>query len=383
MYSYWFRWTALLLIGLGAFSGAYWLTHANSLLLDSDSTSSDKQRLQETTVSKTPASSPRDMVWIPGGEFAMGNSTSTVLPDEQPAHRVVVDGFWMDKTEVTNAQFAEFVKRTGYLTTAEKAPTAEEILANSPPGTPPPSAGVLVAGSLVFTPPDHKVPLNDVQRWWTWTPGASWRHPEGPHSDLKDRENHPVVQVSWHDAEAYARWAGKRLPTEAEWEFAARGGLKAQPYVWGSDPPSEAQPQANLWTGTFPYENSVKDGYARTAPVAKFKPNGYGLYDMAGNVWEWCSDWYDRDLYTRRSQSNVTSNPRGPSQSHDSMRPFMSQRSQRGGSFLCNDSYCSRYRPSARHGCTPDTGMSHVGFRCAISSDRGVLNNSHRARTSE
>ena len=174
-----------------------------------------------------------------------------------------------------------------------------------------------------------------------------------------------MVQVSWDDAVAYARWAGKRLPTEAEWEFAARGGLNEQPYVWGSDPYSESEPQANLWTGSFPYKNTAMDGYVRTAPVGTFAPNGYGLFDMAGNVWEWCSDWYDRDLYKRRPQAQVTNNPQGPDQSSDSMRPYMSQRSQRGGSFLCNDSYCSRYRPGARHGCTPDTGMSHVGFRCA------------------
>lgn len=297
----------------------------------------------------------------------MGNGSTTVWPDEQPAHRVAVDGFWMDETEVTNTQFAEFVKATGYVTTAEKVPTAEEILANSPPGTPRPSPELLVAGSLVFTLTEHKVPLNDVRAWWTWTPGANWRHPEGPHSDLKDREDHPVVHVSWFDAEAYANWAEKRLPTEAEWEFAARGGLKQQPYVWGSEPFDETKPQANLWTGSFPYENTAKDGFVRTAPAKMFAPNEYGLYDMAGNVWEWCSDWYDRDLYRKRSPTELTSNPRGPMQSNDPMRPFTAQRSQRGGSFLCNDSYCSRYRPSARHGCTPDTGMSHVGFRCVKS----------------
>lgn len=307
------------------------------------------------------------MNWVPGGEFLMGNEQSNAWPDEQPAHRVSVEGFWMDVAEVTNSQFAKFVAATGYLTTAEKIPTIDELLKNSPPGTPPPSAESLVAGSLVFTPPQHPVPLNDVRRWWTWTPGANWKHPEGPTSDLKDRQNHPVVQVSWDDAVAYARWAGKRLPTEAEWEFAARGGFNGQPYVWGSDPPSETHPQANLWTGAFPHGGTAADGFAGTAPVRSFAPNGYGLYDMAGNVWEWCSDWYDRDLYSQRSQSSVTINPRGPDQSHDPLRPFMSQRSQRGGSFLCNDSYCSRYRPSARHGCTPDTGMSHVGFRCAKS----------------
>jgi len=310
------------------------------------------------------------MVWIAGGEFQMGSSAESAWPDEKPVHRVRVDGFWIDETEVTNEQFAAFVDATGYVTTAERPPTVEEILANSPAGTPPPPPEVLVAGSLVFTPPARPVPLNDVRHWWTWTPGADWRHPEGPDSDLVDRARHPVVHVSWDDAQAYAAWAGKRLPTEAEWEFAARGGLNQEPYVWGSEPPSVTTPQANLWTGTFPHDNTRADGYVRTAPVRSFAPNGYGLYDMAGNVWEWCSDWYDREHYSRRAQEEVTVNPQGPAESHDPRRPFQSQRSQRGGSFLCNDSYCSRYRPSARHGCTPDTGMSHVGFRCVVSATR-------------
>ena len=307
------------------------------------------------------------MIKIPGGEFLMGSDAADAWSDEKPAHRVFVNSFWMDATEVTNRQFSRFVEATGYVTTAEKAPTAEELLAHSPTGTAPPSADILVPGSLLFAPPDRKVPLNDVRRWWTWTPGASWRHPEGPSSDLAERSDHPVVQVSWDDAVAYANWAGKRLPTEAEWELAARGGLIEQPYVWGSDPPSLTQPQANLWTGSFPHDNSAADGFVRTAPVGSFSPNGYGLYDMAGNVWEWCGDWYDRELYQQRLTTNVTRNPAGPDESRDSMRPYTAQRSQRGGSFLCNDSYCSRYRPSARHGCTPDTGMSHVGFRCVKS----------------
>jgi formylglycine-generating enzyme len=313
-------------------------------------------------------SPPPGMVWIASGEFRMGTDAEVAWGDEKPSHRVWIDGFWIDATEVTNAQFRAFVESTRYVTTAERAPTIQEILSQLPPGTEPPPPESLVPGSLVFTPPDHAVPLNDVSQWWTWTPGASWKNPEGPQSDLTGRDDHPVVHVSWDDAIAYAQWAGKRLPTEAEWEYAARGGLSSAPYVWGNDPPSEKQPQANLWTGTFPHGNTARDGFARTSPVKTFPPNGYGLYDMAGNVWEWCADWYDRDLYLGRSGSELTVNPVGPATSHDAQRPFMTQRSQRGGSFLCNDSYCSRYRPSARHGCTPDTGMSHVGFRCVRSA---------------
>jgi formylglycine-generating enzyme len=357
---------SLALFGVCSFSAVYWLSGPR---VSAESERVPPLELQETVAAPKPAddTAPTGMVWVPGGEFLMGNADSATWPDEQPAHKVFVDSFWMDETEVTNSQFAEFVNATGYVTTAERAPTAEELLANLPVGTPRPSADVLVAGSLVFTPPEHSVPLNDVRSWWTWTPGANWRHPEGPGSDLSGRSEHPVVHVSWDDAVRYAAWAGKRLPTEAEWEFAARGGLVAMPYVWGSDPVDPSRPQANLWTGEFPHKNTAADGFVRTAPVRSFAPNGYGLYDMAGNTWEWCSDWYDRDLYQSRTAAKITVNPQGPAESRDPKRPFMTQRSQRGGSFLCNDNYCSRYRPSARHGCTPDTGMSHVGFRCVMS----------------
>jgi formylglycine-generating enzyme required for sulfatase activity len=216
------------------------------------------------------------------------------------------------------------------------------------------------------------VNLNDVSQWWTWTPGASWRHPEGPGSDIEGKDEHPVVHVSWDDAMVYARWAAKRLPTEAEWEFAARGGLADQPYVWGNEQPGDTSPLANIWQGEFPHQNTANDGFARTAPVRSFRPNGYGLHDMAGNVWEWCADWYERDLYRRRAGRGLVVNPVGPEQSRDPGRPFMPMRVQRGGSFLCDDAYCSRYRPSARHGCSPDTGMSHVGFRCVLTPSTGL-----------
>jgi formylglycine-generating enzyme len=314
----------------------------------------------------TPRSGPPGMVWIPGGDFLMGTDSELGWPDEKPAHPVRVDGFWMDAHEVTNAQFRKFVEATGYVTTAEKAPTKEEIMSQMPPGTPEPPPEMLVAGSLVFTPPKDPVDLNDVSQWWTWTPGANWRRPEGPGSSIEGRDNHPVVHVSWFDAAAYAKWAGKQLPTEAEWEFAARGGLQGMDYCWGNDPPSGTKVLANIWEGEFPTKNTAVDGFLRTAPVESFPPNGYGLYDMAGNVWEWCADWYDRTLHQRLAEQGVAVNPTGPERTMDPRQPFAELRVQKGGSFLCHESYCLRYRPSARQGGAPDTGMSHVGFRCVM-----------------
>jgi formylglycine-generating enzyme required for sulfatase activity len=315
-------------------------------------------------VTNSKALPPPDMIGVPGGLFTMGTDSELGWPDEKPSHRVRVQGFWMDQTEVTNAQFHAFVMATGYVTTAEQPPQLEDIMRQMPPGTKPPAQEDLVAGSLVFRPTAGPVDLQDYGQWWQWVPGACWRHPEGPKSNLDGRDNLPVVQVSWYDAVAYARWAGKRLPTEAEWEFAARGGLEGKPYVWGDEPFSEAKPQCNIWQGEFPWKNTAKDGHERTAPVRSYAPNGYGLYDMAGNVWEWCADWYDHDLYRHRAGQGIIDNPTGPRRSYVPHQPYTPQRVQRGGSFLCNDAYCSRYRPSARHGCSPDTGMSHVGFRC-------------------
>ncbi len=317
--------------------------------------------------SQTPRSMkpPVGMVWIRGGQFLMGSAAKDAWPDEKPVHLVSVPDFFMDETEVTNTEFQRFVEATKYVTTAETAPTTEEILAQSPPGTAAPPPESLVPGALVFTPPSEAVPLDEIGQWWKWTPGACWRHPEGPTSDLRGREQHPVVHVSWDDAQAFAKWAGKRLPTEAEWEYAARGGLPGKNFVWGDEPLNERQ--ANIWQGKFPHQNTQADGFVRTAPVKTFPPNGYGLFDMAGNVWEWCDDWYVRDLYSQRAGQAVIDNPQSPATSVDPRQPFMPLRAQRGGSFLCNDSYCSRYRPSARHGCSPDTGMSHVGFRCVMS----------------
>ena len=362
----------LAVLGLAAFAATYALARRRAEVPSPAVASPAPAKPAEAAAKPTGAptgEAPPGMVWIPGGEFTMGSTDPLAWPDEAPAHRVYVDGFWMDEHEVTNAEFREFIRAIGYVTTAEREPDVKEILKQSPPGTPPPPKEMLVPGSLVFTPPDRPIGLDDYGQWWKWTPGASWKHPEGPESDLEGRDDHPVVQVSWDDAAAYAKWAGKRLPTEAEWERAARGGLERMPYSWGSAPPSDEAIFANIWQGHFPDKNTARDGYVRTAPVGSFPPNAYGLRDMAGNVWEWCADWYDRELYRGRAGGEPPRNPRGPARSRDETQPYTPLRVQRGGSFLCNDAYCSRYRPSARHGCSPDTGMSHVGFRCVKSAE--------------
>jgi sulfatase modifying factor 1 len=310
---------------------------------------------------------PTGMIWIPGGEFAMGSTDPLARKDEFPVHRVRVTGFWMDRTEVTNAQFHGFVEATGYVTMAERPIDWEQFKKQLPDGTPRLPDDMLRPGSLVFTPPDHAVELHDYSQWWTWVDGANWRHPEGPESTIEGRENHPVVQVAFVDAEAFCRWAGKRLPTEAEWEFAARGGLDGQVNVWGNEPIEPSR--ANTWQGSFPYLNTRADGFDRTSPVMSFAPNGYGLYDMAGNVWEWCGDLYRPDTYALRifelGEDGVTIDPRGPEKSLDLRHPHEPEvHVIRGGSFLCNDSYCASYRPSARMGSSPDTSISHTGFRC-------------------
>jgi formylglycine-generating enzyme required for sulfatase activity len=311
-----------------------------------------------------PTAAPAGMRWIPGGEFTMGSDDAEARPDEKPRHRVRVNAFWMDETEVTNAQFRAFVDATGYVTTAERAPVLEEIMKQLPPGTPPPPKEALVPSSLVFNPPPGPVALDNHAVWWTWAQGANWRQPEGAGSTIEGKDNHPAVHVSWDDAVAYCKWAGKRLPTEAEWEFAARGGLEGKPYVWGDEKPSEEKPQANIWQGSFPNGNTNKDGFARTAPVRSFAPNGYGLYDVAGNVWEWCSDWYRNDTYAITAAAGaVAVNPQGPDSSFDPSEPTIPKRVQRGGSFLCHATYCASYRPSARMKTSPDTSLSHAGFR--------------------
>ncbi|MBA4136015.1 MAG: sulfatase-modifying factor protein [Opitutus sp.] len=305
------------------------------------------------------------MVWVPGGEFTMGSvdprteicGGNEPMDDARPLHRVRVSGFWMDRTEVTNVQFRAFVDATGYLTTAEKAPSAEDF-----PGVP---AALLVAGSLVFSPPTSPVPLDDFRAWWRYVAGANWRNPDGPGSDLRGRDDYPVVHVSYADAVAYADWAGKRLPTEAEWEFAARGGKAGLPYTWGRELQPEGKWQANIWQGRFPAENTTADGFIGAAPVGRYAPNRFGLHDLAGNVWEWCSDWYQADAYRERAaRDEPIMNPTGPRESFDPLEPGVSKRVQRGGSFLCSDQYCTRYWVGSRGRGEPDSSASHVGFRC-------------------
>jgi formylglycine-generating enzyme required for sulfatase activity len=306
------------------------------------------------------------MKWVPGGEFMMGSDDALAWDDEKPPHPVKVSGFWIDESEVTNAQFRAFVQATGYVTTAEKPPVLEEIMKQLPPGTPPPPPELMVPGTLVFVPPKGEVMLDQPGQWWKWVAAADWKHPEGPETNIEGKDNYPVVQVSWDDATAYAKWAGKRLPTEAEWEFAARGGLAGKTYVWGDAQPDDAHKLANIWQGEFPSLNTAADGYTGIAPVKSYPPNGYGLYDMAGNVWEWCNDWYDQQYY-RRLGTAVADNPTGPARSFDPAQPYTPLRVARSGSFLCAENYCLRYRPSARQGVSPDTGMSHTGFRCVVS----------------
>lgn len=310
------------------------------------------------------------MVFIPGGEFNMGaRDANFARADEYPVHKVRVNSFFMDSHPVTNAQFNKFTEETGYITTAEKKVDWEELKKQLPPGTPKPDESLLAPSSLVFTPPSHPVGLNDVSQWWSWVQGANWKQPHGPGSSIEGMDDYPVVHVSWEDANAYARWAGKRLPTEAEWEYAARGGNDDYIYPWGNERIDEGQAKANSWDGNFPNHNSLRDGYDLLAPVARFPPNAFQLYDMAGNVWEWCSDLYHHDYYKTFRPETVADNPTGPDTSFDPMEPGAAKRVIRGGSFLCNDSYCSGYRAAARMKSTPDTGMSHLGFRCVISAE--------------
>lgn len=309
------------------------------------------------------ATSTAGMVKITGGQFNMGGDNDQARPDEFPKHQVTVSSFWMDATEVTNAQFRTFVEATGYVTVAERKLNLEEIKKQLPPGAALPTPEQLEPFALVF----HTASSPDLNPgdWWEMVKGADWKHPQGPGSSIEGKDDQPVVQVCWYDAMAYCKWAGKRLPTEAEWEYAARGGQETAIYPWGDEHIEAGAVKANYFQGTFPEMEKVEDGFARLAPVKKFKANPYGLYDMAGNVWEWCMDWYGYEYYKQTDgQSQPVANPFGPEQPHDPMMPSMPQKVVRGGSFLCNDTYCSGYRIAARMKSSPDTALEHTGFRC-------------------
>ena len=299
------------------------------------------------------------MVWIPGGTFRMGSDKH--YPEEAPSHRVTVSGFWMDRTPVTNRDFRKFVNATGYVTFAETRPDARDY-----PGALP---HMLKAGSLVFTPPKHPVDLRNWSQWWRFKFGANWRRPYGPRSSISGLDDHPVVHIAYRDAEAYAKWAGKDLPTEAEWEFAARGGLDGAEFAWGDEFTPGGKQMANTWQGAFPHENLSRDGYARTSPVTAFPPNGYGLHDTIGNVWEWTTDWWStRHEADAAKPCCIPVDPRGGREqnSYDTCLPEVTipRKVLKGGSHLCAPNYCRRYRPAARHAEAVDTSTSHVGFRC-------------------
>lgn len=324
-------------------------------------------------------SGPIGMVHIPDGEFLMGSDHKLAQANERPAHKVRVHGFWMDQHHVTNAEFRKFVKATGYVTTAEKTPDWETLKVQLPPGTPRPPASAMVAGAMVFVGTPGPVPLRDYSRWWRYVPGADWKHPNGPGSSIEGKDNHPVVQVSYEDVQAYAKWVGKRLPTEAEWEFAARGGLEQATYAWGDKFAPDGRQMANVWQGQqvrpFPVVSAKAGGAIGTSSVGTFPANGYGLYDMTGNAWQWVADWYRADQFRREASTGKTiDNPAGPAESWDPGEPGVPvgapKRVTRGGSFLCNEDYCLSYRPSARRGTDPYNSMSHLGFRLVMDDSR-------------
>jgi len=346
------------------------LLHCSSSLPDRFGNSMTNKNVDSNVKIENKKINHEGMVLIPSQLFLMGANDKEGRTDEYPQHKVQVNAFWIDATEVTNAQFEKFVKATGYITTAEIKPDWELIKKQLPPGTPKPSEDVLVPASLVFVQQPIGTGLENPGAWWSWRQGANWKHPKGPGSNIKGKENYPVVHVSWEDAQAYCKWSGKRLPTEAEWECAARGGLQTK-YTWGNEDIEKGKPKANTWQGMFPSTNTKWDQYEGLAPVKSFAPNAVGLFDMAGNVWEWCADWYREDYYTTAQQdpqTHIITNPKGPENSYDPQEPNAPKRVVRGGSFLCNASYCKGYRVTARMKTSPDTGLEHTGFRCVSSN---------------
>ena len=308
------------------------------------------------------------MVWISGGIYDMGASDGDrmALPHEKPKHTVKVDGFYMDETEVTNAQFSKFIEATNYITTAERPVDWDLIKQQLPPGTPKPQDSLLLPGSLLFKKTKESVPnLYDFSQWWRWTNEANWKQPEGKGSSIDEKDNHPVVHVSYEDAMAYCNWVGRRLPTEAEWEFAARGGKRDKIYFWG-DLTDKLSSYVNSWEGEFPVDNTQADGFEKSAPIKTYPPNGYGLYEISGNVWEWTSDWYSSQYYQYCKDNSITNNPKGPKEAFNPNNPYIDERVIRGGSFLCNASYCASYRVSSRMATDPSTSLEHLGFRTVM-----------------
>jgi len=309
---------------------------------------------------------PVGMVWIPGGEFSQGavDHDKEAMQHEKPVHKVSLDGFFMDINEVTNSQYHQFVMETGYRTLAERALDWEELKQQLPVGTPKPPDSIMQPGSLTFKKARKALPnLYDFSQWWQWSIGANWKHPNGPNSSIVGKENHPVVHIAYEDALAYCKWVGRRLPTEAEWEYAARGGSRNTIYSWGNNL-AKLKTQANSWEGNFPVENTKVDGFEKRAPVKSYPANAFGLYDMAGNVWEWTSDWYNSNYYTQLAQLNTTvANPKGAQNPYNVGNPYAKERVIKGGSFLCSNSYCASYRISARMANSMDSASEHLGFR--------------------
>lgn len=316
-----------------------------------------------STISHKNVEVPQGMVWVEGELYLMGTTQEEGMVGEYPKHEVKVDGFFIDLYEVTNREFKQFVDETGYVTTAEKKPDWEILKTQCPPGTPQPADSLLQAGSIVYFKTSHISNYQDYSQWWRYVYGANWQHPLGPKSTLDSLWEHPVVHISWYDAMAYAKWSGKDLPTEAEWELAA-GAAKNYKYPWGNASPDEKLPQSNFFQGNFPATNSKKDGFVRTSPKGSFPANPYGIYDLGGNVWEWCKDWHHAKYFQQCQQIGVVENPIGPTSSYDPNEPYTAKRVVKGGSFLCNDSYCSGYKLSRKMSMDPYSAADHTGFRC-------------------